>query len=96
MSCAMSLLLFVMVMEMVIQSSQGCVSGVHGAENHILLPMRAFTDDMTIVLPKNPEVEASIAKLHKLIYSRCAMLFKPHKKHYSLCCTMIKEYYLIR
>lgn len=85
MGCAISPLLFVMVMEMVIQSSQDCVRGVQAAENQILPPMRAFMDDITIISPKKAEVEASIARLHELI-DRCAMRFKPSKsRSLSLC-----------
>ena len=68
-----------MVMEMVIQSSQDCVRGVQAAENQILPPMRELLWVIyNNISPKKAEVEALIARLHKLI-DRCAMHFKPSK-----------------
>ena len=78
MGCAISPLLFVMVMELVIQGAQGCVTGVRAAENQVLPPMRAFMDDITIVSPSGTEVDSSIKRLHELI-EWCAMKFKPVK-----------------
>ena len=60
MGCAISPLLFVMVKEMVIQSSQDCVRGVQAAENQILPPMRAFVDDITIISPKKQRLRLQL------------------------------------
>ena len=85
MGCAISPLLFVMVMEIVIRNSQGSVNGIQVANNQILPPMRAFMDDITIISPDKAQVVASIERLHELI-ERCAMRFKPSKsRSLSLC-----------
>jgi len=57
MGCAISSLLFVLVMGMVIQESESVINGVELGPGMSLLLLRAFMDDITIVASKAEEVE---------------------------------------
>jgi hypothetical protein len=78
MGCAISPLLFVLVMEMIIRSASRFVEGVSAAQNQTLPPMRAFMDDITIVTPNEKQAKNALENLQEVIMW-CQMKFKPVK-----------------
>src|SRR5277367_4978728 len=65
MGCAISPLLFVLVMEVILRAGKAVGKGVQIAEGVIIPPLRAFMDDITVVEKSYQQVVKVVEKLEE-------------------------------
>ena len=78
MGCAISPLLFVLVMEVILRAGRGVGKGVEVAEGVFIPPLRAFMDDITIVEESHQQMIRVVSRLEECV-SWCKMKFKAVK-----------------
>ena len=78
MGCAISPMLFVMAMEVIIRATCVTCTGFEIEPGLRLPPIRAFMDDLTLLVPGREIAERALERLSELI-KWCRMKFKPRK-----------------
>ena len=78
MGCVISPLLFVMCMELILRGARDTAPGEDLRNGAVLPPMRAFMDDITILVRNVGATRELLNKLQELL-RRCRMKVKPKK-----------------
>ena len=78
MGCTISPLLFVMAMELVLKGASGYSEGMKIGRHLVLPPLRAFMDDITVIVETRREAKTLLARLDEL-FQQCRLRTKAKK-----------------